>query len=329
MSHDLDIALLRTFVAIVDTGGLTSAGRRVGRTQPAITHQIKRLEDLIGRTLFDDNRRKLSLTHDGEVLLEFARAILKLNAEARARFSAPDIAGHVTLGTPDLYASYILPEVLETFSRSHPNVEIELRCTRSVQLYEALERDEIDIALMTNQPDFRRGELVRREGLVWVAGIGSAPELRKPIPLAVLPQGSVYRHQALEALGAAGRQWSIRSVCDSIAGLQAAVFAGLAVSVFPRCAIVPNLRCLDEADGLPKLPPLSSSCIANPRAFRKLQSSSPSISRASLATLRLPHWCPPSKPPLKMMAAQARPSEVQTGTQRPLRRLAGVAYLPG
>ncbi len=189
MSQDLDIALLRTFVAIVDTGGLTSAGRRVGRTQPAITHQIKRLEDLIGRTLFEDNRRKLSLTHDGEVLLEFARAILKLNAEARARFSAPDIAGHVTLGTPDLYASYILPEVLETFSRSHPNVEIELRCTRSVQLHAALEREEIDIALMTNQPDFRRGELVRREGLVWVAGVGSAPELRNPIPLAVLPQG--------------------------------------------------------------------------------------------------------------------------------------------
>lgn len=254
LSQDLDVALLRTFVAIVDTGGLTSAGRRVGRTQPAITHQIKRLEDLIGRTLFDDNRRKLSLTHDGEVLLEFARAILRLNAEARARFSAPDIAGHVTLGTPDLYASYILPEVLETFSRSHPNVEIELRCTRSIQLYAALERNEIDIALMTNQPDFRRGELVRREALVWVASTGSNPELRRPLPLAVLPQGSVYRNHALEALGAAGQQWSIRSVCDSIAGLQAAVLAGLAVSVFPHCAIVPNIRCLDEADSLPRLP---------------------------------------------------------------------------
>lgn len=254
MSQDLDISLLRTFVAIVDTGGLTSAGRKVGRTQPAITHQIRRLEDLIGRTLFDDNRRKLSLTHDGEVLLEFARAMLRLNDEARARFSAPDITGHVTLGTPDLYSSYILPEVLENFSRSHPNVEIELRCTRSVHLHAALERNEIDIALMTNQPDFRRGELVRREPLVWVAGVGSSPELRKPLPLAVLPQGSVYRHHALEALGSAGKQWSIRSVCDSIAGLQAAVFAGLAVSVFPRCAIVPNVRCLGEADGLPKLP---------------------------------------------------------------------------
>jgi DNA-binding transcriptional LysR family regulator len=256
LKQDLDIALLRTFVAIVDTGGLTSAGRKVGRTQPAITHQIQRLEDAIGRTLFDDNRRKLSLTHDGEILLEFARAMLRLNDEARGRFCGPSIAGHVTLGTPDLYASYILPEVLEDFSRSHPHVEIELRCTRSIHLHAAVERNEIDIALMTNQPDFRRGELIRREPLVWVAGIGSSPELRRPIPLAVLPQGSVYRNLALEALGAAGLQWSIRSVCDSIAGLQAAVFAGLAVSVFPRCAIVPNVRCLGEADGLPRLPPI-------------------------------------------------------------------------
>ncbi|HEY4970282.1 MAG TPA: LysR family transcriptional regulator, partial [Steroidobacteraceae bacterium] len=135
MNQDLDIALLRTFVAIVDTGGLTSAGRKVGRTQPAITHQISRLEDLTGRTLFEDNRRKLSLTHDGEVLLEFARAMLRINDEARGRFSTPDIAGHVTLGTPDLYAPYILPEVLESFSRSHPNVEIQLRCTRSIHLH--------------------------------------------------------------------------------------------------------------------------------------------------------------------------------------------------
>lgn len=256
MSQDLDISLLRTFVAIVDTGGLTSAGRKVGRTQPAITHQIRRLEDLIGHTLFDDNRRKLSLTHDGEVLLEFARAMLRINDEARNRFSTPDIAGHVTLGTPDLYAPYILPEVLASFSSSHPNVEIQLRCTRSIHLHAALERNEIDIALMTNQPEFRRGELVRREPLVWVAGIGSTPESRKPLPLAVLPQGSVYRHHALEALGAAGQQWSIRSVCDSIAGLRAAVFAGLAVSVFPLCAVGSSLRRLGEEDGLPPLPPV-------------------------------------------------------------------------
>src|SRR5258708_9212228 len=182
--------------------------------------------------------------------------MLRLNDEARDRFSAPGIAGYVTLGTPDLYASYILPEVLGNFSRSHPNVEIQLRCTRSIHLYAGVERDEIDLALMTNQPEFRRGQLIRREPLVWVAGVASSPELRKPLPLAVLPQGSVYRHLALEALGSAGQQWSIRSVCDSIAGLQAAVFAGLAVAVFPPFAITPNVRCLDEAGGFPELPPV-------------------------------------------------------------------------
>ena len=131
-----------------------------------------------------------------------------------------------------------------------------MRCTRSVHLHAALERGELDIALMTNQPEFRSGELVRREPLVWVAGNNATPELRKPLPLAVLPQGSVYRQIALEALGAAGLQWSVRSVCDSIAGLQAAVFGGLAVSIFPQCAISDNVRCLSEIDGLPKLPPV-------------------------------------------------------------------------
>lgn len=254
MAHDLDIALLRTFVAIVDTGGLTSAGRKVGRTQPAITHQIKRLEEGLGRPVFHCDRRHLTLTRDGEVLLEYARALLRLNDEARARFSAPEIAGHVTIGTPDLYAAYLLPDVLRRFSRAHPGIEIELRCTRSVHLHAALLRDELDIALMTNQPEFRGGNVVRHEKLVWVAGPSGEPERDDPLPLAVLPAGSVYRQRALEALGSSGRQWSITSVSDSIAGLQAAVFAGLATSVFPHCAVAPGMRCLGKAEGLPGLP---------------------------------------------------------------------------
>jgi DNA-binding transcriptional LysR family regulator len=251
---DLDISLLRTFVAIVDTGGLTSAGRKVGRSQPAVTHQIRRLEEGLGRPIFGCDRRRLSLTRDGEVLLEYARAMLRLNDEARNRFSAPEVAGCVTLGTPDLYAAYLLPEVLANFSRSFPNIEIQLRCTRSVHLHAALVREELDIALMTNQPELKGGEIIRNEPIVWVAGTHGEPELANPLPLAMLPQGSVYRQIALEALGAAGRQWSIRSICDSIAGLQAAVFAGLAVAVFPRCAVVGGVRCLGEAEGFPILP---------------------------------------------------------------------------
>lgn len=254
MNQDLDISLLRTFVAIVDTGGLTSAGKKVGRTQPAITHQIKRLEGVVGRTLFGENRRQLVLTPDGEVLLEFARTMLRLNDEARGRFSTPGIAGHVTLGTPDLYAAYLLPEVLDNFSRSHPNVEIHLRCTRSVYLSAALEREEIDIALMTNQPGFRRGELIRHEPVVWAASLHGTQEVRRPLPLAVLPQGSVYRQIAIDALNSAELPWTLRSICDSFAGLQAAVLSGIAVSAFPRCTMTPNIRVLNKGDGLPELP---------------------------------------------------------------------------
>lgn len=256
MIPDLDIALLRTFVAIVDTGGLTSAGKRVGRTQPAITHQMKRLEDNLRRRLFECNRRRLALTRDGEIFLGYARQLLRLNDEVRSCFSAPELEGHVRLGTPDLYAAYLLPEILANFARAHPRIEIELRCTRSVHLHAALQRNEIDIALMTDQPEFRGGETVRNENLIWVASPTAEPELENVLPLALLPPGSVYRQRALEALGTVGRRWSIATVSDSIAGLQAAVFAGLAVSVFPDCAVSPGMRGLGKAAGLPELPSL-------------------------------------------------------------------------
>src|ERR1051325_10704420 len=110
MIPDLDLALLKTFAAIVDEGGLTAAGKMVGRTQPAITHQLRRLERLVGRKLLVVGRRNIALTHDGEMLLQYARNILRLNDEARARISAPDIEGRVIFGVPALYPS-LLPDI--------------------------------------------------------------------------------------------------------------------------------------------------------------------------------------------------------------------------
>jgi DNA-binding transcriptional LysR family regulator len=254
MHHELDLSVLRTFVAIVETGGLTSAGRRVGRTQPAVSHQAKRLEESVGRPLFESDKRHLTLTPDGEILLEYARSMLRLNDEVRARFDRPAVEGHVTLGTPDLYAAYLLPGLLGSFARAYPGIEIELRCQRSVYLMSALQSEVVDIAIITRQPDLQTGDVVRREPLVWVASGTARPELEPVLPLALLPPGSVYRQQALEALGAVGRRWAVASFSDSIAGLQAAVFAGLAVAVMPLCAVSPAMRRLGAAEGLPSLP---------------------------------------------------------------------------
>lgn len=256
MIADLEITLLRSFVAVVETGSVTLAGRQVGRTQPAVTHQMHRLEKALGRPLFEGGRRHVTLTREGEMLLGYARALLGLNDEVRGRFAAPELAGHVRLGVPDLYAAFLLPAVLAGFSRAYPQVGIELRCSRSVNLYAALQREEIDIALMTRQPEFGGGTTVRAEPLVWVAARDWSADTRVPLPLALLPAGSVYRQRALDALGQVGRAWTIAAVCDGIAGLQAAVYAGLAVSIFPLCALGPHVRRLGRAEGLPDLPDL-------------------------------------------------------------------------
>ena len=265
MTAELDLSLLRTFVAIVESGGLTSAGRIVGRTQPAISHQAKRLEAAVGRPLFAPDKRRLTLTRDGEVLLDHARSMLRLNDELVASFAAPAIEGHVTLGTPDLYAAYLLPGILGSFSTAYPEVEIELRCQRSIYLLGALKAEQVDLAILTRQPEMKAGKVVRREPLVWVAGPMARPEEEAVLPLAVLPQGSVYRQCALDALGRDKRRWAITSTSDSIAGLQAAVYAGLAVSVLPRCAVAPAMRTLGASEGLPALPAIDLVMVSRKR----------------------------------------------------------------
>ena len=254
MHEELDLSILRTFVAIVETGGLTSAGRRVGRSQPAVSHQTKRLEKMVGRELFEKDRRQLSLTREGEILLEYARSMLGLNDEVLARFERPDVQGHVTLGMPDLYAASLLPRILGSFSRAYPGIEIELRCQRSIFLATALQDNLIDVAILTRQSERLDGQVVRREPIIWVTSHHSRCELEPVLPLALLPPGSVYRNRALEALSGVGRRWTISSFSESIAGLQAAVYAGLAVAVIPQCAMSPAMRRLAAAEGLPSLP---------------------------------------------------------------------------
>jgi DNA-binding transcriptional LysR family regulator len=256
MVPDLDLLLLKSFVAVVDTRSLTAAAKRIGRTQSAVSQQIQKLEYAIGKELFGRDRRRLVLTQNGELLLQYARAILRLNDEAKARLSTPEIKGQVRFGTPDLYAAYLLPSVLANFARAYPRVDIELRCALSVSLHAALAQDELDLALVTGRPSDKGGQFVRREQLVWVAAPDARPEHEEIVPLAMLPPGALYRNLALEALDGT-RKWRIVCASESIAGLQAAVFAGLAVSVVARCAVVPGMRILSAAENMPPLPTIN------------------------------------------------------------------------
>jgi DNA-binding transcriptional LysR family regulator len=258
MRRPLEITLLRTFVMLVEEESVTRVARRLNRTQPAISLQLRRLEEAAGHPVFDRNLRHLKLTRHGEMLLPYARLMLKLHDDARARLSAEEIAGRVTLGCPDLYAAFLLPQTLARFRASYPGVEVTVRCALSAQLAEEISDGQIDIALATRMPNVHPNAgsvtLPRSEPLVWLgAETGSAFQDRT-LPLAMLPEGNLYRDYALAALNEAGRPWRISCISESIAGMEAMALADAAVIVVAESVKVAGLRRLNAEDGMPSLP---------------------------------------------------------------------------
>jgi DNA-binding transcriptional LysR family regulator len=250
----LDIRTLRSLVSIVETGSITETARRLGRTQPAISLQIQRLEQVTGKVLFNHEGRRIHLTPDGDMVMSYAKSILRLHDELLSRLSSPDVQGHVVVGTPDLYAAYVLPTVLSVFKQAYPGIQVEVRCALSTPTVERVQRGEVDIALVTRMNDFTRGLVVHQEQLVWMGGENSRAHFQDPVPLALLPPGNVYREYAIDRIERAGRKWQIVCVSESVSGLQAAVFAGIAITVLGRCALVRGMRELPPDEGFLPLP---------------------------------------------------------------------------
>jgi DNA-binding transcriptional LysR family regulator len=254
----LDLSLLRTFVLLVEEGSVTRVAQRLHRTQPAVSLQLNRLEQLVGRKIFEVNLRRPKLTAHGETLLSYARKLLDLDHEARAHLHSDEVSGSVVLGCPDLYAAFLLPRILARFQAAYPNVEVTVHCALSRKVAEAMENDGVDVAVVTHNPDVRADfanvTRLRREKLVWLGAEGGSVHLRDPLSVAMLPDGNLYRTLALGALDAQGRQWRIACVSESIAGLQAMALSDAAVIVLAESVDVRGLQQLDQSHGLPALP---------------------------------------------------------------------------
>ncbi len=257
MSRSLEIGLLRTFVLLVEEKSVTRVARRLNRTQPAISLQIRRLEEAAGFALFEPDLRHLRLSRHGEMLLPHARTMLRLDEEARMRLAAEEVEGRVTLGCPDLYAAFLLPETLARFRATYPAVEVTVHCALSRQLAEDMTHGLIDIAIATRMPGVTPkvgvGTVLRPEALVWLGAEGGTAYRADPIPLAMLPDGNLYRDFALAALDRIGRRWRIACISESIAGLQAMALADAAVCVLAQSVRTPGLVTLPPSDGLPPL----------------------------------------------------------------------------
>lgn len=252
----LDSEVVRTFVAIAESGSFTRAARQVFRTPSALSMQIKRLEETLGQTLFVREARQVRLTPEGEVLLSYGRRLLKLNEEAVTHFLTPSLEGTVRFGTPDDVGSRILPRVLAQFARSHPAVQVDVVVGRSIDMLERLDEGELDLALITAGTEGQgtaHGDIVHTEPLVWACLDGGVAHERSPLPLALANHGCAWRAMALSALDRSGVAYRIAYTCESCAGQEAALLADLAVTPLPLSMALPPIRKLDRDDGLPSI----------------------------------------------------------------------------
>ncbi|HET9597721.1 MAG TPA: LysR substrate-binding domain-containing protein [Anaeromyxobacteraceae bacterium] len=256
---NLDMDVLRTFVAGFELGSFARAAERVGRSQSAVSTQLRRLEEQVGQPLVARAGRGLALTAAGETLFSYARRILELNDEAVERVHGDAVEGSVRLGLPQDFAETWLPRVLARFGRAHPNVHAEVRAERNAEIVARTRKGELDVALAWGDPV--RGLHSERLGALqaeWIAhpewnGVPAAG--KDPLPLIAFEPPCIFRSAAIRALDAAGMPWRIAFTTSSLAGLWAAAEAGLGVTVRTAFGLPPTIAARPPADlGLPPLP---------------------------------------------------------------------------
>jgi len=270
MTALIDIDQLRTFIAIAETGSFTRAADIVHKTQSAVSMQMKRLEERLDRPIFVRDGRASKLTEDGERLLDYARRIVKLNIEALASFSDEELSGRVRLGVPDDYADRYLPEIMARFSRSYPGVELTVVCEPSSALFERIDANDLDLAIVTNCDGNRLSEIFRHERLLWVSSNRHATHLEERLPLALGRPSCAWRQTAIERLEQTGRTYRVLYTSANSGAVSAAVLSGLAVSVFPESGLRPGMRVLTPAEGFPELPSCRIGLVRNPHERAKL-----------------------------------------------------------
>ncbi len=248
-----DTVLLRTFVAICDSGSFTKAARAVNLTQSAVSLHVKRLENQVGTRLIVRKTRGLRLTEQGEVLQSYARRILALYKEAEQHLSR-DSGGTVRIGVPEYFDLHTLSSLLRQFSAHYPEIRLHIELGIGPDISALLDEGELDLVIVSNEIGEGDGIALCRERRVWAAGRAMQLGPEEPAPLALYPPFCRWRQLSLEELAKAGRTWTLAIQSAGTAGILAALEAGLAISVFPEFNLPPTLKALGAAEALPALP---------------------------------------------------------------------------
>jgi DNA-binding transcriptional LysR family regulator len=264
-----DPQLLSTFLAVEQTGSFTRAAARLGIQQPTVSQHIRRLERQAGRTLVQRDTHSVSLTADGEAMIGFARNILSACEQAAAYFSAGRPSGRLRIGIADDLALTRLPQILRDFRGENPLVDFDLRVNQSGLLHQRLESDKLDVFIGKRPSGEQRGQLVKRDRLVWVGTPWTKPDLTRPLPLVVYPMPSISRSEMRRALNRAGLPFRSACVCNGVNGLIAAVAAGIGISAMAESLVPTQLTTLGPTHRLPELGTIDLVLLTNPRTDQR------------------------------------------------------------
>jgi len=253
---NLDMDVLRTFATAFELGSFARAADRLGRSQSAVSTQLRKLEEQVGQALVQKSGRGLTLTMAGESLFSYARRILELNDEAVETVRGAEVEGWVRLGLPQDFAENWLPSVLARFARAHPKVRVEVRAERNFHLEERIAKGELDLALAWGTPE--KSHQVTKVASLPITWVGRPDWRRAPhekLPLLAFDNPCEFRSAGIAALDKAGIPWQLVFVSASLAGLYAAAEAGLGITLRTPFGMPKNLTQLDpKTYGLPKLP---------------------------------------------------------------------------
>ncbi|GAB7533977.1 LysR substrate-binding domain-containing protein [Burkholderia sp. 22PA0099] len=264
--RSLDGELVRAFIAVVDSGGVTAAAKQMHRTQSTISLRIRTLEERLDTHLFLRDSRRLALSRDGENFLIHARRIIQVQNEAITALKHSSTQTVIRFGLPEDYAELWLPDLLEKFYRLRPGARPHIDCRMSLELIERLEAGELDLALVVRHGAQSDGRHLGREEVVWAAHQGFTLAEGAPVPLALFPETCCYRQRGLAALAATGRPYHVIYTSQSPTGIKVAVNHGAAVTIIDRCTLPAHWRVLGAEHGLPPLPPADLELLRSPQS---------------------------------------------------------------
>lgn len=254
MIRNLDTALLRTFITVADKASMTAAANALHLTQGAVSQQVKRLEETLGCSLFERDRRGLRLTRSGERLFDKAKRLLSLNDEIWAEMAGSAVAGQVRLGVPYDLVGTLLAPVLKAYAETYPQVEISLVCASSPELASALAAGTIDLAVIEERVGPTSGECLAIDRLVWVGARGGVARAKRPLPVSIVADTCAFRPVVLSALNEHGLEWRTVFENGNIDATTATVRSDLAVTAWLASTVPADLDILPFDVGLPPLP---------------------------------------------------------------------------